>query len=219
MRRFRPAFASALAPALAVAAVALLVVFSTACASTPKPVPSIERGWTQNGVASWYGPDFHGRLTANGEVYDMYGLTAAHKSLPFDTVVEVENLENGRTVHVRINDRGPFVRGRVIDLSYTAAEKIEMIGPGTARVRLRVIGAVELPEGRYTVQVAAFSDPASARALAERLRGYPDVRVRSKGGIHRVLVGTFEKRKKALKMAKRLARAGHQTYVRVDLET
>lgn len=219
MRRFRLASAPGLAPRLVLGPLALLLLFSAACGSTPKPLPSVDRGWTQNGVASWYGPDFHGRLTANGEVYDMHGLTAAHKSLPFDTVVEVENLDNGRTVHVRINDRGPFVRGRVIDLSYTAAEKIDMIGPGTARVRLRVIGAVELPEGRYTVQVAAFSDPASARALADRLRGYPEVRVRSKGGVHRVLVGTFEKRKKALKLAKKLARAGHQTYVRVDLET
>jgi rare lipoprotein A len=91
------------------------------------------------GIASWYGPDFHGRRTANGEIYNMYGMTAAHKTLPFDTMLRVTNLENGRSVVVRVNDRGPYAKGRIIDLSKSAAEKIGMIGPGTARVRLEVL--------------------------------------------------------------------------------
>lgn len=188
-----------------------------ACRSAPEPLASVDRSWHQEGLASWYGPDFHGRLTANGEVYDMYAMTAAHKTLPFDTVVEVRNLDNGRFVQVRINDRGPFVRGRVIDLSYSAADKLGLVGPGTARVRLRVVGEMELPGRRFTVQVAAYADPLAARDLEKRLRGYPHVRVHSESGIHRVLVGAFKKRKKAEKLARRLVRDGYETYVRVDL--
>jgi rare lipoprotein A len=98
-----------------------------------------KKGYAETGVASWYGKKFHGRQTANGERYDMYGMTAAHKTLPFGTMVEVTNLTNGKKVTVRINDRGPFIRGRIIDLTYTAAKKIDMIGPGTAKVRIRVV--------------------------------------------------------------------------------
>ncbi|RKZ01437.1 MAG: septal ring lytic transglycosylase RlpA family lipoprotein [Candidatus Hydrothermota bacterium] len=95
--------------------------------------------WVEYGIASWYGPGFHGRRTASGEVFDMYKLTAAHNHLPFGTIVEVTNLENGKKVTVRINDRGPHKRGRIIDLSYRAAQKIGLIGPGLARVRVRVL--------------------------------------------------------------------------------
>ena len=91
------------------------------------------------GVASWYGPGFHGKRTANGEIYNMYSMTAAHKTLPFDTIVRVNNLDNGRSIVVRINDRGPFVNGRIIDLSRSAAEKLGMVGPGTANVKLEVL--------------------------------------------------------------------------------
>jgi rare lipoprotein A len=91
------------------------------------------------GYASWYGKEYHGKMTSNGEIYNMYDLTAAHRSLPFNSLVEVKNLENGKKVVVRINDRGPFVRGRIIDLSYAAAQKLGIIGPGTAKVSLKVI--------------------------------------------------------------------------------
>lgn len=93
----------------------------------------------EEGVASWYGAEFHGKRTASGEIYDMFALTAAHRRLPFGTLVEVTNLENGRKVVVRINDRGPFKKGRIIDLSYAAARRLGMVEQGTARVRLRVI--------------------------------------------------------------------------------
>ena len=95
--------------------------------------------YAEVGIASWYGPGFHGRTTANGELYDMYAFTAAHKTLPFGTVVEVVDLDTGRSVVVRINDRGPFVPGRIIDLSYAAAEALGILERGTARVGLIVL--------------------------------------------------------------------------------
>lgn len=118
------------------------------CASSPRytsavrprkgtPPGSLKR--VQRGVASFYAQDFHGRQTSNGETYDMYAMTAAHQALPFNTRVLVTNLDNGKKVEVRINDRGPFVNGRIIDLSYGAAEKIGMVGSGTANVRLEVL--------------------------------------------------------------------------------
>ena len=94
---------------------------------------------TQTGIASWYGKKFHGRTTANGEIYDMNGMTAAHKTLPFNTRVRVVNLDNGRVVVVRINDRGPFVKGRIIDLSRKAAGKVGMLNAGLANVRLEIL--------------------------------------------------------------------------------
>ncbi len=127
--------------------VAMVLVF-VSCASSPRytrsdrpqkeSLPGSLRR-LQEGVASYYGEDFHGRKTSNGEIYDMYAMTAAHRALPFNTRVLVTNLDNGKKVTVRINDRGPFVKGRIIDLSYGAARKIGMVGPGTARVRLEVI--------------------------------------------------------------------------------
>jgi peptidoglycan lytic transglycosylase len=110
----------------------------------PAPVPA-RMGSAEEGMASWYGNPYHGRRTSNGEIYDMDQLTAAHLSLPFDTWVQVTNLENGRTVDVRINDRGPFLKNRVIDLSRAAARAIWMIGPGTARVRVEVVGVPGRP--------------------------------------------------------------------------
>jgi rare lipoprotein A len=118
-------------------------------------------GGHQSGVASWYGPGFHGRRTANGEVYDQYELTAAHQTLPLGTRALVTSITNGRSVEVRINDRGPFVDGRIVDLSYAAARVIGMIGPGTMPVRLEVLDApVQVASRRAAV---ASSRPAPAR--------------------------------------------------------
>ena len=126
-----------------------LIVFLAACARSPRAAarpffaPALAApaggGVFQTGVASWYGDDFHGRTTANGEIYDMRKLTAAHPDLPFHTLVEVENLENGRRVLVRINDRGPFLKGRIIDLSRKAAQRLDMEEKGTVAVNLRVM--------------------------------------------------------------------------------
>jgi rare lipoprotein A len=101
------------------------------------------RGYDEVGEASWYGEDFHGRPTSSREPFDMYAMTAAHKSLPLPAYVEVENLDNGRKAVVRVNDRGPFHEGRIIDLSYAAALKLGVVGPGVARVRVRAVGPVQ----------------------------------------------------------------------------
>ena len=123
------------------------------------------------GVASWYGGKFHGRKTANGETYDMHGLTAAHKTLPFGLRVRVGNRENGRTVVVRINDRGPFVKDRIIDLSYAAARRIGMVRPGTARVLITPLGPTgPVAPDDYCVQVGAFSSSDNAGRVLEQLR-------------------------------------------------
>lgn len=99
----------------------------------------VRPGMVEVGVASFYGPDFHGKTTANGEVYDMYGRTAAHKTLPLNTIIRVINLANSRNIIVRINDRGPFVKGRILDLSYGAALKLGFVAKGTTRVRIEII--------------------------------------------------------------------------------
>lgn len=105
---------------------------------TYRTLPSAE-GYEEEGIASWYGEEFHGRSTSSGEPYDMYAMTAAHRSLPLPSYVEVTNLDNGRTVVVRVNDRGPFHGNRLIDVSYAAAHRLGLIGPGTARVRIRAL--------------------------------------------------------------------------------
>ncbi len=138
-------------------------------AVVPAPAPIPHVGDIEEGVASWYGRPYHGRRASNGEIYDMDKLTAAHRTLPFGAVVRVVNLSNDRAVDVRIIDRGPFIDGRVIDLSRAAAREIRMIGPGTAKVRVTITALPDpgvLAAGAYAVQIGAFRD----RAAAERLR-------------------------------------------------
>ena len=153
------------------------------------PLPSAV-GFVEEGYASWYGSEFHGRPTASGELYNMYAITAAHRTLPMNTYVRVLNLENGRKVVVRISDRGPFAKKRIIDLSYGAGKKLGLIGPGTARVRIEALGEVRLgsrglvgfkpyPDfrrGKFYVQVGAFLEPDNAYALRRKMtRYYKDV--------------------------------------------
>jgi rare lipoprotein A len=159
-------------------------------------------GYTERGVASWYGPDFHGIATSTGEPYDMYGMTAAHKTLPLPAYVRVTNLRNGRSIVVRVNDRGPFKANRIIDLSYAAALKLDMIREGTTLVQVQA----EDPDGGYVddgaattaalyAQVGAFTVVADARRLQERLvaAGVDAVNIKSdlSGAtpMHRVRVG------------------------------
>lgn len=170
------------------------------------PVGHVERG-----VASWYGPGFHGNKTANGEQYDMHQLTAAHRTLPMGSLAEVRSLSNGRKVTVRINDRGPFAKGRIIDLSLAAAQALAMTGNGTDQVELRVVAYQGRPGalGYLRVQVASFAEQANAQALARRLKPqYPDVRVimvdLSAGRRYRVLVGQFTSERQAEAVADRL---------------
>ena len=130
----------------------------------------VPAGYAEEGNASWYGEPFHGRRASNGEVYDMYKLTAAHRTLPFETMVRVTNINNGKSTVVRITDRGPFVDNRIIDLSLAAAREIESVGPGVVPVRVEVLSpGVDPTSGFFTVQVGAFRDRANAERLRDRL--------------------------------------------------
>jgi rare lipoprotein A len=135
-------------------------------------------GYSERGVASWYGPTFHGGNTSSGEPYDMYGMTAAHKTLPLPTYARVTNLRNGKSIVVRINDRGPFVANRLIDLSYTAAAKLDMLREGTTLVEVRALTpgvpdtltrSSAVPPAELYVQAGAFADEQNAQRLLERL--------------------------------------------------
>lgn len=200
------------------AALVLAAFLPLAVACAPKRTPEPPGPtYVERGIASWYGRPFHGRRTASGERYDMDHLTAAHKTLPFGSRIEVENLDNGRRVQVVINDRGPFVRGRIIDLSRAAAREIEMIGPGTARVEIRwVAGPAPVPVAvAYLVQAGAFRDAAAARGLNDRLEAAgEDVRVDSDGPWHRVLLGPFGSREGALAASDRLRALGVDAWIR-----
>jgi rare lipoprotein A len=139
-------------------------------------------GDTQVGISSWYGPNFHAKPTSNGEIYNMYNATAAHKTLPMNTMLKVQNLENGKSTIVRVNDRGPFVGTRIIDLSNKAARDIDMVGRGTAKVKITVIGfhgkiaetKAEKAEvesvGKYYLQVGAFSNYSGAKITQHKFK-------------------------------------------------
>ena len=138
------------------------------------PIPDAT-GYRQKGLASWYGPGFHGKTTANGEKYNMHAMTAAHKTLPFGTLVRVRNLENNREVVVRINDRGPFVRGRIIDLSNASAQAIGLDVRGVGPVEIKAVAsdrknALDMGQGDFSVQVGAFTQRMNADRLAEKLK-------------------------------------------------
>ncbi|MDI6797196.1 MAG: septal ring lytic transglycosylase RlpA family protein [Desulfatibacillaceae bacterium] len=186
-----------------------------------QPIPNA-KGFKEKGLASWYGKDFHGKKTANGEIYDMYAMTAAHKTLPLGTRVKVTNTANNREIFVRINDRGPFVKGRIIDLSHSAAEQLDVIRPGTAPV---IVEAVAAPPGEqyaradvyyrgdFTVQVGAFADVNNARNLAAELgRNYKNVTIQQAivdgRTFHRVRVGRSKSLEEAAAYEKALVEAG-----------
>ena len=182
------------------------------------------RGFSQKGVASWYGKKFHGRKTANGEIYNMYAMTAAHKTLPMNTWVQVTNTNNGKQIVARINDRGPFVRGRIIDLSYTGAKKLEMLGTGTAPVKVVALGkssgeknrtytAVDYWRGNFTVQVGAFTIPANAANYMKKLsskyeNGHITTYRDDRGLFYRVRVGRFTQLEDAEKFSRTLMGSG-----------
>ena len=161
-------------------------------------------GYLERGVASWYGPTFHGESTSNGEKYNMYGMTAAHKTLPLPTYARVTNLKNGRSIVVRINDRGPFVANRLIDLSYTAAAKLDMLKEGTTLVEVKALTvqepdeltrSAETPPPALYVQAGAFSEQGNAQRMLDRLHkaGMPSAFILAppdgKPPLYRVRVG------------------------------
>jgi rare lipoprotein A len=173
------------------------------------PAPIVQN---EEGIASWYGHPYHGRPTASGEIYDMYDMTAAHRTLPFGTRVNVHDLENGHEVTVRINDRGPFVEGRIIDLSYAAAQAMHM--PSIAQVRLEILGygAGSALGGIFAVQVGAFKDRNNAERLKERIESQfgPVIIQEFEGGdglFYRVRVGRESTEEAARALAQSLRRA------------
>jgi rare lipoprotein A len=174
-----------------------------------QPLPD-SKDFRQRGIASWYGRDFHGKKTSNGEIYDMYAMTAAHKTLPLGTYVRVHNLENNRNLEVRVNDRGPFVRGRIIDLSYAAARELGLVGPGTAEVEIIALGTPAVTDGgtgrtyvqrdyysgNFTFQVGAFTNRENAERLQRKLseqyqKAHITVYDRGDMIFYRVRVGSF----------------------------
>jgi rare lipoprotein A len=192
------------------------------------PVPSGEgndvrsRGPVEKGIASWYGVPYHGRRASDGEIYDMYKFTAAHRTLPFNTVVRVTNLANDKQVDLRINDRGPFVDDRIIDLSLAGARAIDMVGPGTARVKVEIISApgnLSVTAGRFAVQVGAFADRANAERLREKLSAdYQVIEIVDTTGptgkLFRVCVGNESSEKAAQKLGDKLSGVtGLRTFV------
>jgi rare lipoprotein A len=229
-----------------------LLYFVIGCAATPDPPPQQpakypkpykvfgkwyqplpdSKGFRQRGIASWYGKDFHGKKTANGEIYDMYAMTAAHKTLPLGTYVRVHNLENNRKLEVRINDRGPFVRGRIIDLSYTAAKDIGIAGPGTARVEVVALGTPVSTDGgssrsyvpgdyfsgNFTFQIGAFVNRENAekqkRELEKKYK-YAHITVFDRGDqvYYRVRVGRFTSLEEAVKQELILIEDGYSNAI------
>ena len=223
-----------------------LFLLFQACATAPPPAPPTPKGhpkpyrvygtwykpmphardFSQQGIASWYGQKFHGRKTSSGEVYNMYAMTAAHKTLPLGTWVRVRRLDSGKQIVVRVNDRGPFVHGRIIDLSYTAAKEMDMVGPGTARVEIVALGErrqtasgdafvpMDYYNGAFTFQVGAFS----SRDNAERLRAKLDLAFtnahvtrydRGDAVFYRVRVGRCNDLESAEKYEQHLASSGY----------
>ena len=213
--------------------------------STSKKVPATQRpytiggieytplanadGFAQTGIASWYGDKFHGRKTSNGEIYNMYDMTAAHKTLPMNTWVSVQNLENDRKIVVRINDRGPFVTGRVIDLSYTGAKEIGIADPGTGKVKVTALGEatsysavthkpvefkpVDYYTGNFTVQVGAFQVKANAEQYRDSLaEKYPNAHIvlftDDRGTFYRVRIGRFTNLKDAERFSEKILAQG-----------
>ena len=201
---------------------ALLAGCSVPASKVRVPEPTAER-LSQTGIASWYGPGFHSKATASGETYNQNDFTAAHQTLPLGTRVRVTNLENGSATEVSINDRGPFAKGRIIDLSYSAAQQINMVGPGTALVRVDVLESpIKLYTIRsaldYTLQLGSFTQLENARQLRDRAAAaFAEVTIAPLQAkditYYRVHLGTFSSRIDAEERARQVTQAGYSVII------
>jgi rare lipoprotein A len=199
--------------------------FAIGCSVPPSKVrlPSSDTRPSQVGIASWYGPGFHGKATASGIVYDQNEFTAAHQTLPLGTRVLVTNMENGSTTEVTINDRGPFAKDRIIDLSRAGAETIGMIGPGTALVRIDVVdNPARIRSIRnsldYTLQLGSFSQFENARQLRDRLAdSFGEITISPVNNkdttYYRVYLGSFSSRADAEQRARQISQAGYSVII------
>jgi len=185
----------------------------------PPALPPASPGpaFRQTGLASWYGNDFQGRKTASGEVFDMHGLSAAHRTLPLGTVIRVTNLDNARSVTVRVNDRGPFVPNRVLELSYAAARELGFTAQGIARVAIEATTIPPAPS-LYTIQAAVFSEEENANLLKERLSSrYEHITIQpfvsNAGAFYRVRVGSYATEERAATVAAKLKLEGLEPFV------
>ncbi|MGA3086272.1 MAG: septal ring lytic transglycosylase RlpA family protein [Thermodesulfobacteriota bacterium] len=193
------------------------------------PIASVNE-FKEKGICSWYGPDFHGKPTSSGELYDMFGFTAAHRILPFNTQVRVRNPSNKKEIVVRINDRGPFLKDRILDLSYSGAKELGVIGSGTALIELEALGILEdieengrkftrlvkqvdFQQGEFSVQIGAFKDRQNALSLKERLqKEYPTIEIsetiHSGETLFRVRVTQYKELKEAVRLQNQLEEKG-----------
>ncbi len=203
-----------------------LFAFVIGCSIPPSKVrlpPLPESPVSQVGIASWYGPGFHGKATASGTIYNQNEFTAAHQTLPLGARVMVTNTETGSATEVTINDRGPFAKGRIIDLSYAAAQALNMVGPGTALVRVDVLDSpIPIQTVRasldYTLQLGSFSQLENARQLRDRVaKSFSEVTItplQSKDTTYyRVSLGTFTSRADAEERARQLTQAGYSVII------
>ena len=204
----------------------LLAILLASCSLPPVKYPPPEEGYV---TASWYGKDFHGRPTSSGERYDMYGLTAAHKEMDFGTRLRVTNPDNGKSVIVTVNDRGPFIPGRDLDLSYGAAREIDHIGKGVGLVRIEYLGrdmryvkrvefSPSLSAGLVTIQLGSFVEKSNAERLKQGLDlKYSDVYIttflKDNQKFYRVRIGRYDSRDSAFTVASKLANEGYTTLV------
>ncbi|MBI5281774.1 MAG: septal ring lytic transglycosylase RlpA family protein [Candidatus Solibacter usitatus] len=202
------------------------LLFLAACSRrqpAPRTPSAPSPGWVETGVASWYGDPYHGRSTANGETYDMELLTAAHRTLPFGAVLRVTCLSNRKSVTVRVNDRGPFVDGRIIDLSRAAAREIDLIRPGTAKVRLDLLSYSKARpvDGAFGVQVGKYTSRRAAEKLRDRLLDHydPVETIQQQGSTNkwRVVVGRKSSERDAQVLSEILRRSQKDVFVvRID---
>ncbi|MEP1097284.1 MAG: septal ring lytic transglycosylase RlpA family protein [Cyclobacteriaceae bacterium] len=201
----------------------LVTLLLTSCKTTKTATKNSAGGQSiETGVASWYGPGFQGKKTANGETFNTNGFTAAHRTLPFDTELRVENLSNGKSVKVRINDRGPYAKDRIIDLSKKAASQLSMVEAGTARVELFLLNkskgdlnVEDLKKPTYAIQIASFSEKAAASQNAKEFTdGWVKKVVVNRKSVYRVFVGKFSDTKLAEKRNIHLKAKGINGFVK-----
>lgn len=201
----------------------VIAVFIGSCAPRRHRPPSDEVVYREEGIASWYGSKFHGRKTSSGERYNMHALTAAHRTLPLDTVARVTHIESGRQVTVKINDRGPFIEGRIIDLSYGAARRLGMVKEGIAPVAVETFAGGKgshfpVPSGTFSVQAGSFLEHENAeRLLSELKEEHPDVSLitfhDNRKTYYRVRVGRFSTREEAARTSRQLERKNYRNFI------